>query len=379
MIFSLYLACTVTKVTDTSTTTPQNNSCITDTSPLNSFELFEGQPTTQIHADIAFDGEWIWTVFNLPNEQAKFDVYLAALDCEGNTVVPPSQILDITGLNQTTPRIAISGDHILVAAQGDNGSSGNNLSIHLHVQDKSGSLIAQQEWTPTIDGEATGNRWLPSVVGTDNGFWLTGAVANTQHFRTAVQRFNYAGDTEGEPFWVGPDAYAVFPNIDGTDEDFVVGWDTSEDSIMWTTGTANGVTEEVVEQENAGYVKVLWNEGEPHIFANKRTPLTVQWNDSAISQWGNTHYPNAAQGESTTLMTHFRIQSGYSNDVYLAALDENGLLFQDSLLQDTPAAAPYRPAITHLGGDAYFVVWSQGTNPDFVLAGQFIDLATYQQ
>jgi len=376
MIFWIYLACTETKTTDTSTSTIPNESCLTDMSPLESFELFEGQPTTQIHADIAFDGQWIWTVFNLPNEQAKFDVYLAALDCEGNTVVPPSQVLDITDLNQTTPRIAISGDHVLVASQGDNGSSSNNLSIHLHVQDTSGNLVTQQEWIPTIDGEATGNRWLPSVVGTENGFWLTGAVANTQHFRTAVQKLTYDGEPQSEPFWVGPDAYAVFPNIDGTNEEFVVGWETGDDSVMWTTGNLDGPTADVIEQENAAYVKVLWNNGTPHIFANKRTPLTVQWNDAAISQWGNTHYPNAAQGVSTTLLSHFRIQSGYSNDVYMAALDDTGILFQDSLIQETPAAAPYRPAITSLGGNSYMIAWSAGNNPDFTLRGMFIDLTS---
>ncbi len=378
MLYWLLWSCTTSKQIDTSTNPAETTACMNEDTPLSVFEIFPGLPTTQIHADIAFDGEWIWTVFNLPNDTGAFDVYLGAVDCQGIVTIEPKQILNIPGLNQTTPRIAISQNHILVASQGDNGNSPNNLSIHLYVQDRNGNLVDQREWIPVIEGEETGNRWLPSVVGTDDGFWLAAAVANTTHFRTAVQRLNANGADEAPSFWVGPDEYAVFPNIDGTDSEFVVGWETNNDSIMWTTGTASGQDTETIEQTNASTVKVLWDEdGSPNIFASKKAPLTVQWNDAAISQLASTHYPNAAQGENSILMGHYRIQSGYSNDVYLAAIQNDAVLFQDHLLQNTPAAAPYRPAITNLGEDAYFLLWSQGTNPDFVLTGQFIDLATW--
>ena len=371
MLFFL-LACTTTKVTDTAV---MPTTCVDQTNLVSTFELFPTLPTTQIHADSAFDGEWIWTVFNLPNEDGKFDVYLGAHDCAGTIVVEPEQILPISGMNQTTPRIAISGKNILVASQGDNGSSANNLSIHLHLQSRDGTIITEREWTPIIEQEETGNRWLPSIAGYDDGFWLAGAVANTQHFRTAVQQLDNEGNDVGQPFWAGPNEYAVFPNIDGDATGFVVGWDTGNDSIMWTTGTGE-YQNEPVEQLNAASAKVLWHGSEtsPDIFANKRAPLTVQWNDSAISQYGNTHYPNAAKGETSTLMTHFRIQSGYSNDIFMAALQENDVWFQDELIQSDPAVAPYRPAITHIEGNTYFVAWSQGANPDFLLAGQFINL-----
>ena len=354
--------------------TQTTNSCIDSDTPLGSFTLFPDLPATQIHADIAFDGSSIWTVFNLPNENGEFDVYLGSVDCRGNTVVPPKQVVNIPGLNQTTPRIAISGSNILVAAQGDNGESGNNLSIHLYVQNTDGEIITEREWTPTIDGVQIGNKWLPSISGDEDGFWLAAAAANDTHFQTAVQRLDKAGADIGAPFWVGPDSYGVFPNIDGTPNEFVVAWDSGEDSVQWTRGTRqDGETTDHVEYDNASSARILWNNGDPRLFANKRSPLTVTMNDAQFSLLGNSHFPNAAQGENTTMVGYYKIQSGYANDVYSAILSNGEAVEVDTVIQTSPSAAPYRPAITNLGGDGYLLVWSEGDNPNFILAGQFID------
>ena len=106
-------------------------SCLEPGTPTGTFELFSDLPTTQIHADIAFDGQWIWTVFNLPNADSDFDVYLGAIDCTGNVVAQPKQILDIPGLNQTTPRIAISNDNIILPR---NQTMGSKQPVHPFVQ-----------------------------------------------------------------------------------------------------------------------------------------------------------------------------------------------------------------------------------------------------
>ena len=361
---------------DTSQTSLNTKSCFTDNTPMNAFELFPNQPTTQIHSDIAFDGQWIWIVFNLPNDDADFDVFLGAIDCNGNVVVEPKQILAIAGLNQTTPRIAISNDHILIAAQSDNGSSANNLSIHLHVQNRDGEQITEREWTPTIDDVEIGNRWLPSISGDEEGFWMTAAAANETHFQTALQRLNRNGENVGAPFWIGPDTYAVFPTIDGNETNFVAAWESGEESVQWITGSLDGMNEEYSEQANSSYPRVLWNDGSPNLFANRRTPLAVTMNDEQLSLMGNSHFPNAATGTSTTLIGYFKIQSGNANDVYISSLRDGAIDIQDSKLESTPPAAPYRPAVTNVGGDTYMLVWSGGEYPNFVLRGQFIDLTT---
>ena len=367
------LACS-TKDSDSGNTSTTSGSCIASNTPLDTFTLFPDLPTTQIHADIAFDGSLIWMVFNLPNDDGEFDVYLGAIDCFGNTAAVPKQVVNLPGVNQTTPRIAIAGNNILVATQGDNGVSGNNLAIHLYVQNTDGDVITEREWTPVIDGVEIGNKWLPSISGDDEGFWLAAAAANDTHFQTAVQRLDLEGSDVGTPFWVGPDSYGVFPNIDGTPDEFVVAWDSGEDSVQWTQGTLEGETTEYTEYDNASSARILWNNGEPRLFANKRSPLTVTMNDAQFSLLGNSHFPNAAQGENTTLVGYYKIQSGYANDVYISTLINGEVSEVDTVIQTSPSAAPYRPAVTNLGGDGYLLVWSQGDNPDFMLTGQFIEV-----
>ena len=350
------------------------SSCLTDGTPTEPFELFPDLPTTQIHADIAFDGQLIWTVFNLPNNESDFDVYLGAIDCTGTVAVEPQQILNIPGLNQTTPRIAISEDNILIAAQSDNGSSANNLSIHLYVQHRDGTLISEREWTPTINDTDLGNRWLPSISGDSDGFWLAAAAANGTHFQTAVQRLNSNGEDVSPPFWVGPNTYAVFPNIDGTPTEFVAAWESGDDSVQWVKGSVNGGDADYTEQSNSSSPKVLWNGGNPTVFANRRTPLAVTMNDAQLSLLGNSHFPNAAVGSTHTFIGYFKIQSGSANDVYISTLRDENIGEQDILIENNSPAAPYRPAVTHVGEDSFLMVWSGGQNPNFMLTGQFVDL-----
>ncbi len=371
----LFLSCTP-KNDDSGLVDSNIASCLTDGTPTESFELFPNLPTTQIHADIAFDGQLIWTVFNLPNNESDFDVYLGAIDCTGNVVVEPQQILNIPGLNQTTPRIAISNDNILIAAQADNGNSANNLSIHLYVQSVDGTYISEREWTPIIDSTEIGNRWLPSISGDSDGFWLAAAAANGAHFQTAVQRLNSDGEDVGSPFWVGPNTYAVFPNIDGTSTEFVAAWESGDDSVQWVKGSVNGGDPDHIEQSNSSSPKVLWNGGNPTVFANRRTPLAVTMNDAQLSLLGNSHFPNAAVGSTHTFIGYFKIQSGYANDVYISTLLDENIAEQDLLIENNTPAALYRPAVTTVGEDSFLLVWSGGQNPDFMLTGQFIDLTT---
>lgn len=375
LILVVLLGCTP-KSEDADLTDAAAQSCLSASTPIEAFEIFPDLSATQIHADIAFDGQWVWTVFNLPNDDSDFDVYLGAIDCTGSVVVTPKQVLSIPGLNQTTPRIAISNDNILIAAQADNGNSANNLSIHLYVQHLDGTPVAEREWTPIIDSVEVGNRWLPSISGDDEGFWLAAAAANGTHFQTAVQRLNSSGEAVGNPFWVGPNEYAVFPNIDGTPTEFVAAWESGDESVQWTMGSVDGSDEEYFEQSNSSSPKVLWNDGNPNLFSNRRSPLAVTMNDAQLSLLGNSHFPNAATGSTQTLVGYFRIQSGNANDVYMSTLLDGEIVQQDSLIEDDIPATPYRPAVTNVGEDSFLMVWSGGQNPNFMLVGQFIDLTT---
>ena len=374
MLFLLSLACTSAQK-ETAEDLVQENTCNFLDFPADAFALLPASPKTQIHADIAFSGEYLWMTYNLPNDEGKFDVYLASFDCEGNPSWGPSQILQREGVNQTTPRIAISGDHILVASQGDNASAGNNLSIQLHIQDENGNLIQERDWAPSVDGEVIGNHWLPSVVGTDDGFWIAAAAASTNgpYFRTLVQALDADGAAVEPPHWVGPDSYAVYPNIDAQDERYVVSWDDQE-NVYWTTGTITGQDGETQQQSNAGFSRVIWDGATIRVFSSQISPPQILLDGESLSSSANTHLPNAVSGENSIAYAHFRIQSGFQNDLLYGHIQGDSLVSSDQIITSNPAAAPYRPAITHLGGDSFFVVWSQGDNPDFELWGQRLTL-----
>ena len=361
--------------TSQSTEPLTNDVCTWDDFPTQSYALLPDEPITQIHSDIAFDGEKIWMVYNLPNAQNKFDVYLTALGCDGAVVWGPEHILDLEGVNQTTPRIAVSGDRVLVAAQGDNSASGNNLSIQLHLQDTDGNLLSERAWAPILDEGEIGNHWLPSIVGYQDGFWIAAAAANESYFRTLVQALDMDGEPIANAHWVGPESYAVYPNIDSKEDQYAVAWDDQE-NVYWTTGDLSGDSGMVEVQENASFARILWDGDEPQLFTSQRSPSSVLLNGESVSNLSDTHFPNAAVGETSMLYTHFQIQSGFQNDLLYGYVSNGVVEASDQVLTTDPPAAPYRPSVTHLSGDSYFVVWSQGNNPDFTLWGSRIALAT---
>ena len=172
----------------------------------------------------------------------------------------------------------------MVSVQGDSGTGGNNLSIHLYIQDTQGNVIKESIlWDPVI---ASGNRWLPSVVGIENGFWIAAATATETHFRTAVQPLDIDGNPREEARWVGPDSYAVYPNIDAKGDSYIVGWENAEDEVQYVKGSLEGVAEDGVQTlEGHANVRVLWDNNSDSVFTHQRNPLRVQENENDISIW----------------------------------------------------------------------------------------------
>ena len=338
------------------------------TFPADKFQLLIDVSLTQIHADVASYDDTIWMVYNIPNEDNQFDVYLTSFSCEGERIQAPTHILAIDGENQTTPRVAVTNNRVLVASQGDNGGN-PNLSIHLHVQQFDGTMVSEVKWAPNL---STGNMWLPSVVGTETGFWIAAAVANESHFQTAIQALDFDGQPRAEAEWVGPEEYAVFPNIDARSDQYIVGWETGEDSVQYTAGSLGSEVESIETIQNQAGVKVLFDSNQ--VFAHQKSPLLLMHNGSPVSESSNTFYANAASGIEHTLFTYFRLQSGYENDILYGRISEDGSITKDILISSDPPVAPYRPAVTHIRDDVYFVAWSQGTNPDFEIWGQFIQI-----
>ena len=135
------------------------------------------------------------------------------------------------------------------------------------------------------------------------------------------------------------------------------------ETIRYNGRWAQWGNEEYFEQSNSSSPRVLWNAGDPNLFSNRRSPLAVTMNDAQLSLLGNSHFPNAASGSTQTLVGYFRIQSGSAHDVYISTLLDGEIMQQDSSIENDTPAAPYRPAVTNIGGDSFLMVWSGGQAP----------------
>ena len=68
--------------------------------------------------------------------------------------------------------------------------------------------------------------------------------------------------------------------------------------------------------------------------------------------------------------------SGYQDNLYAQAFRHDGTAFTlgTPVLVTPQTVPPYAPAITHVRDDLYFLAWSEGTNPNFVVKGVFTRL-----
>jgi hypothetical protein len=67
--------------------------------------------------------------------------------------------------------------------------------------------------------------------------------------------------------------------------------------------------------------------------------------------------------------------SGLSNELVLQPVRLEGdswTVGDERVLTTETAVAPYLPGLTWLCGDAWFVTWIEGANPDYVVKGRFL-------
>jgi hypothetical protein len=90
------------------------------------------------------------------------------------------------------------------------------------------------------------------------------------------------------------------------------------------------------------------------------------------------HSPAVAAGGDGGAVAWLRVVSGTSNDLLLSAFadDGSGALTAGEVVtvETEPAALPYPPSLTHVAGGVWFVVWTEGVYPDYILRGRFADL-----
>jgi hypothetical protein len=387
LLGGLLLGCSPDKQVETGQP-PQEESCTEYVEGV--MDLAPGMPSTQIHPDSVMAGGEIWLAYNVPDETGIFDVYLQSIRCDGSTGHGPERIDTPEGHNETYPRLAASGDTILLAWQTDSGETPYNLSINWQLLDSGGSALSEvSKWQPTIGGEdVEGNAWMPSLAALPGGgFALGGSVGlRSNGFSLVVQQLSADGDwgdgLEIEPIEEGSQYEATLGA--GGDGSLWVAWkaDQDIDTVRHARLETDGGLQIVQEASGIGDTAVQggpsyssdW-EGAPLLaYHQANASYDIYAASTLIENPGTDHLPHIVKGESLSLVAWFHVQSGLSNDLMLAHVDGSGEISEPWTHASEPATAPYRAAVAHAGGDVFFVAWAQGESPDFRLAGSFVSI-----
>jgi len=333
---------------------------------------FDEAGQTQIHPDATLWNDQLWLVYNKSPQSSKFDVFIQARDCEGNLVYGPEQ-LDESSSNDTYPRLAGNDDHLLVVWQRDNSAAPHNLSIQ-HRSFDGENWSEQDSWTPTVEGAAfEGNAWMPAIASTSSGaFVVAGAFGlSSSGFKTILGLFDpQASETTSI---VSAGGSHTYPDL-STDESGSVwaAWEnwsadqgTNIQYAQWDEDLQSQSETMEIGEADSKAPSIAWD-GSPQILYHQERNGSIQvyWNGSALGDTPINHTANLASGESLTHSIWMHNISGLNNALMSAPLQSD---MQGTSLREK--VAPYRPTITHLGQDRFFVGWIEGDSPDFYFYG----------
>jgi hypothetical protein len=250
-----------------------------------------------------------------------------------------------------------------------------------------------------------GNGWMPSVAPHSGGFAIAGAFAvnGAQGFQTVLQKVSGSGELVGEALVASfePESSQVYPSLTAPDDNSLY--------LAWTRTSLE-------DKERVEYARYDSGTGEftpfpaaavdsdeptlsPHLAASAENLfLSYDEQEAATSRvfvtdgTDFTGEANRVSFGSAQKINHtssvvpipgggyavwYRMIAGSKNDLMLQRFIWDGFAFQkigvEAELNSEPAA-PYPAAAVHLGDGYLFVTWSEGTSPDFVLKGRFVNL-----
>lgn len=381
------------------------------------FDLFYAQPDGQIHGAAAFDGQGIWLTWNQPTGDGSggFDVWAARLRCDGTFDVAPFPVQTGDLGNDVDPDIAVNGGNVYVAWQTDTGGD-PNLLIHYRTFRVDGTPLMEKEHRlePVLDGTpVTGAMWLTRVAGLPDGrFAITGSWASdaAQRFQVFLQRFNAAGQPEGdaiEAFFeseVGQTFPALASRSDGS---LHLAYTREEGGVNHVVHTGLAPGQFIVDpsppalagqQPGASAALAAGEETGGPVFLAFHTDVdapdvlvrngAINDPDAPAATFGATgkldHTPSVAVGKEGGAVMWFRVRSGIRNDVLIqrftvgaqavVPVGSERILNPEDMTADHAAPPIYTPAITHVRDHVYFTAWSEGKSPLFRLKGRFVDL-----
>ncbi|MFK7990181.1 MAG: hypothetical protein AB8I08_29445 [Sandaracinaceae bacterium] len=356
-----------------------------------------------IHPSVTWDGEGIWIVYNRPNAMRRFDVYAARMDCAGELLVQPFSVSSAPAVgNDVDPELLLLEDRFVVAWNPDNGLGGmDNLSIRYRVFDMDGTPRGDDQTLATrYDGVAVGpanELGVQMARATDGGFWIGGA----RGLPGVIPGFSaYAQNLDADGAPTGP---TLAPSIDEdasqTKVDVAVST-AGETWLAYDRTTFEPETEHVWVSRDGMAPEMLFasldSSSSPSILplgdavwvaaaglAGGETDIRivdVAADGSApviVGEPGRVDFlPRLAGADDGTFaVAFFRQVRGFNGELQVARVTPGNPPTLGPVLRADEANAPgYQPAITHVAGDWWFVVYAEGTSPDFNLVGRFMEL-----
>lgn len=360
-------------------------------------ESCTGGRDAQIHGAAAFDGLGVWVVYSATRNASRlFDVLATRIGLDGQVLVPPV-VLNTSAGNSIDPDLAIDeSGNVLVAWTTDDGNGGDsNLQIHYRTMSREGSIGGRSD--STLRSRAMGmpltrNHAVQSVAAGPSGFVIAGirAIPEAMSFQAFAQQLPANGDPTEDAVSAleattsqGPSS-ATVASMNRLRFAFERG-DTNPNVLIAGTGLVTpanaapmGASPFIAADSQAtllaftegGYVRVS-NVSEP-------TRVNVL---GRIGTTGTNHAPRLAMDRAGGAgLVFFRLISGSRNQVWAARIRPPGAVTavtSTRMLLGAPGAPAYAPGITHIAGDIFFVLWSEGSNsPHFRLRGRFIELSS---
>jgi len=384
------------------------------------FDLLPGEPLTQIHAALGFDGEAVWIAYNVPDPlSSDFDVRLARLWCDGTYAKAPVRAHVGALGNDIDPDLAIGPSSVLIVWATDTGGD-PNMVLHARGYTLDGKPTAADavRLEPAVDGVATpASAWLPKVAALPDGtFAVVGAWADPS--ATRFQVFLALLDAKGAllpprdaaaPGLVRldpePAIDQTYPDVIARDDGtIVVAWTRSvsdteygvrtvqvapDGTIGAVQAVAEGVTDGAALGIGAGQGATPWLAWYRADGANAIVDLARVGDPpgSAASfgeGWAFDHSPILAPTAWGGAILWYRVRNGMWNDVLLQGFDGSGAgavpegqaVLVNPVEGDVDHATPavYGPALTHIRDRVFLAAWSEGDNPDFTVVGRFVKL-----
>lgn len=383
------------------------------------YDLLPGEPTTQIHGALAFDGAAVWVAYNVPDpDSSYFDVRVARLWCDGSYATSPARAHEDPLGNDIDPALALGASSALVVWASDTGGD-PNLWLYARGYHLDGTPLADAERRIelAVDGApVAASAWLPKVAALADGtFAVVGVWADpdASRWRAFLAILGADGSLLPPPGGQAPgllrlepepDVDQAYPDVaSDADGSIVVAWtravSDSESTIravrVAVDGTisqvepgATGVSAGAALAAAPGHAAAPWLAWHRldanaaidlvHVGAEGGQPVSFG------ETWAFDHGPVVSATSAGGALAWYRVRNGMWNDVMIQGFDaaatgaapRGPAVLLNPAEGDVSHAAPavYGAALTHVRDRVFLAGWSEGASPDFRLVGRFVEV-----